>query len=148
VKEIIEFCVKAHDGQNYGPFDYVFHLHSVANVARMYGLTNNIIIQACYGHDLLEDTEVTEDDLVNLFHPAAIDIIKRVTDEPGKNRKERKAKTYPKIKGHSGATIVKLCDRIANVSFTQASGNGNLLQMYKKEHESFIDGIGESIYIH
>jgi len=62
-----------------------------------------------------------------------------VTDEPGSTRKIRKEKTYRKIKGHFGATIVKLCDRIANVE--AAGDHPEKFEMYKSEHESFKEGV-------
>jgi hypothetical protein len=62
--------------------------------------------------------------------------IKKQTTEPGKNRKQRNAKTYPKIKAKNEAIYLKLADRIANV---QASIENNLkkLKMYQNEFPDF-----------
>lgn len=68
-----------------------------------------------------------------------------LTDEPGANRKERKAATYPKIKGTPGALQLKLADRIANVENGLASRvkdpsnslNKRMFLMYKKEQPEF-----------
>jgi (p)ppGpp synthase/HD superfamily hydrolase len=54
----------------------------------------------------------------------------------GRNRKERHEKTYPKTAKNPKAVILKLADRIANVTFSVRSGEDKL-RMYKKEHESF-----------
>lgn len=43
------------------------------------------------------------------------EIVFCVTNEQGRNRKERIKRTYPKIRNNRWAQFVKLCDRIANV---------------------------------
>jgi hypothetical protein len=66
-------------------------------------------------------------------------MVHRVSDEPGADRAERKRNTYRKIRGHLGATQVKLCDRIANV---EASADvPEKLAMYKNEHQKFREAI-------
>jgi len=56
-----------------------------------------------------------------------------VTNEEGKNRSERHAKTYPKVAATPFATLLKLADRVANVEASLTVG-GRLLGMYQKEH--------------
>jgi hypothetical protein len=65
-------------------------------------------------------------------------LVAAVTDEPGKNRKERKALTYRKLAAaRPAARALKLADRIANVeSSVAADGKAGLLEMYRKEHPS------------
>ena len=64
-----------------------------------------------------------------------------VTDEPGTNRKGRKAKTYEKMASVSGelelALIVKAAVRLANFRACVAQNNSGLLSMYKNEHPIF-----------
>ena len=64
------------------------------------------------------------------------EIVYAVTDELGRNRKERKEKTYPKIKANWKATAVKICDRIANATQSRDYNKG-LFEMYKKENKDF-----------
>jgi hypothetical protein len=60
-------------------------------------------------------------------------LVHAVTNEPGQNRRARHAATYPKIReAGDNAITLKLADRIANVE-----AGGNLVGMYKKEHEDF-----------
>jgi len=68
-----------------------------------------------------------------MFGPDVAGLVDAVTDEPGPNRRARKAATYQKIReaGHL-AVRLKLADRIANVE-----AGGSLTDMYRKEHEAF-----------
>jgi (p)ppGpp synthase/HD superfamily hydrolase len=67
----------------------------------------------------------------------AADIIYAVTNEKGKNRKERGGvKYYEGIRQTPGAVFVKLCDRIANVQYSKMT-KSRMFEMYKKEHQDF-----------
>lgn len=61
-----------------------------------------------------------------------------LTDEPGDNRKQRKRKSYMKMRDLRSPDervpcLVKIADRLANVR----NSEGDLLEMYRKEHEAF-----------
>jgi (p)ppGpp synthase/HD superfamily hydrolase len=131
-----EFALKAHQGQTYGTREYSFHLEAVVSIAKEFKLDENII-SACWLHDTMEDCNVSFQDLKNIFGEKIAEIVYCVTDELGRNRKERKAKTYPKIKSNNDALCVKLCDRIANMQQSFIDNNDNLLSMYLKEHREF-----------
>jgi (p)ppGpp synthase/HD superfamily hydrolase len=94
-------------------------------------------------HDVLEDCAsagITKEIIENNFGKIVADDVWRLTDEPGKNRKERKLKTYHKIRGSQNATIVKLWDRIANVESCidkNEEKNRDYLNMYMKEYYTF-----------
>lgn len=127
------------DGVEYKAFPYYIHCEAVAGLASRYKLPAHIIA-ACSCHDLLEDTETTEEDLAEIYGmpPEVLNLVRAVTDAPGANRKERKAKTYPQIrKAGQEAIIVKLCDRICNVMFTQSTNNTRLQKMYDSEYLEF-----------
>lgn len=61
----------------------------------------------------------------------------------GRNRHERYAKTYPKIKANKDALIIKLADRIANIEFSKGS-NTSFVEMYKKEWSGFYGALFNS----
>ncbi len=63
-------------------------------------------------------------------------IVWNVTDEPGEDRKTRKARTYQKLRGDELAIILKLADRIANVEASLLN-NPRLLAVYREEHAHF-----------
>jgi (p)ppGpp synthase/HD superfamily hydrolase len=96
---------------------------------------------ACALHDTLEDTSLSYNDIQKAFGKEVAEIVFCVTDELGRNREERKEKTYPKIQSNWKATVVKICDRIANIEQSR-SYNQKLFDMYKKELYIFIVKMG------
>ncbi|MCI5056540.1 MAG: HD domain-containing protein [Flavobacteriales bacterium] len=130
------FALETHKGQNYGPHDYSYHLEAVVAVAIENGLSENIVA-ACWLHDTIEDCPVSYNDIKREFGETIAEIVYCVTDEMGRNRKERKEKTYPKIQSNHDAICVKICDRIANFNESIKNANKGLLSMYTKEHAEF-----------
>ena len=130
-----QFAFKAHGSQTYGDFPYMTHLEGVVSVLQEFGFTEDYLLAAGYLHDTLEDTGVNYGDLSKIFGNNIADIVYDVTDELGKNRKERHAKTYPKTAKNPQAVIVKLADRISNVRASAKSGDK--LEMYHKEYTHF-----------
>jgi (p)ppGpp synthase/HD superfamily hydrolase len=116
-----------------------------------YDDTLKVVELACWGHDLLEDTRVSYNDIKNRLDmygnynvPYISDIIYAVTNEKGKTRKERaNDKYYEGIRNTPGAVFVKLCDRIANVRYSKMT-KGSMFEKYKKENEEFITQLGYS----
>jgi len=131
-----EFALKAHHGQSYGTRDYSFHLEAVVSVAKQFNL-NESIIAACWLHDTIEDCKISFQDIKSVCGEKVAELVFCVTDELGRNRKERKEKTYPKILANQDALSVKLCDRIANLQQSISDKNVGLLSMYLKEHTEF-----------
>jgi len=94
-------------------------------------------MMATFGHDLIEDTRVSYNDVKNHLGQEVADIVYAVTNEKGKNRKERGGvKYYEGIRQTPGAVFVKLCDRIANVQYSKMT-KSRMFEMYQKEHKDF-----------
>lgn len=121
-------------------------------------------------HDAIEDARLTYNDILNKLSPYTTfnyyepgdfydsykklcvlkikceeiaDIVYAVTNEKGKNRSERaNDKYYQGIRENKLAVIVKICDRLANVLYSKMM-NSRMLDVYKKEHEHFINSIIE-----
>lgn len=140
---------QAHENQKYGSLPYKVHLEAVQKVLSRFGYTVSEekfdskvaeLLVSAWLHDVLEDTVLNSSHLEYHVGPGTTDLVKRVTDEPGRNRKEKKLATYPKIKGNYYATVLKLADRIANVEASlqmKKTGYKNLYQMYLKEYKDF-----------
>jgi guanosine-3',5'-bis(diphosphate) 3'-pyrophosphohydrolase len=112
-------------------------LDRVRDVAIRFGFTDPIILLSLSGHDVLEDTANTKDDLRAAGFPEeSVQIIYCVTDEPATNRSERKRKTLPKIAGNKKAKVVKLCDRIHNMEESKRN-NPRTLALYRSEMPEF-----------
>jgi len=145
----IEWVIEQHRKTNhfydlYLPYE--FHLRMVVQVANdfMSVLTLNDesgegLILAAWGHDLIEDTRTSYNDVRNVLGEKAADIIYALTNEKGKTRGERaNDKYYEGIRNTGGAVFVKLCDRIANVQYSKMT-KSKMFEVYRAENESFAE---------
>ena len=166
-----DWCIKQHRDTNhyYDTYlPYEFHLRMVNQVATDFKhlLDNtkdyytgkecstfdphqitlmNACLTATWGHDLIEDTRVSYNDVMNYLGQEATDIIYAVTNEKGKNRSERaNDKYYEGIRNTPGAEFVKLCDRIANVQYSKMT-KSRMFEMYKKENINFMIKLGRKV---
>lgn len=125
------------------PLAFAKHYHEkevFPHVAEVF--TNNTLEKAAFGHDLIEDTRVSYNDVDSALGSAVAEIIYAVSNEKGKNRKERaNDKYYEGIRNTPGAVFVKLCDRIANVQYSKMTGS-RMFEMYKKENPEFTKALG------
>ena len=124
-------------GQSYDGKSYDYHTQAVVDVLMRFGEYDKVAIAAGYLHDVVEDVNVSIKTIEDLFGEKVATLVGALTDEPGVNRKERKAKTYPKIKGTPGAVKLKLADRIANIENGIKLNDKRFFLMYKKEHTEF-----------
>lgn len=133
-----EFAFDAHDGQMYGDKPYITHVVAVVAVAREFRIDflGDEYIPACFLHDVVEDTDFEIDEIAAQFGPRVAALVAAVTCVKGLTRKEKLKEVYPRIRATRGAVLVKLCDRIANVRSSIATG-GSLLSMYTKEYIEF-----------
>lgn len=135
---VVAFVTERHGDQKYGALGYVQgHLARVVSLLYVFGFDQPHIINAGWCHDVVEDTPTTIEEVRERFGEPTAAIVWAVTSEPGKNRKERNAATYPKIRAAgTEAVAVKLCDRIANVEASVQTSDSKL-QMYRKEYPDF-----------
>lgn len=155
-EEKIKWCIDQHIKTNHWYDQYLpyeFHLRMVAQAAKDFihlipdsndGETQfrDNVTMAAYGHDLIEDTRVSYNDVKEVLGLQAADIIYAVSNEKGKNRKERaNDKYYEGIRNTPGAVFVKLCDRIANVQYSKMT-KSRMFEMYKKENDEFMVKLG------
>lgn len=100
---------------------------------------------AVWGHDLIEDTRTSYNDVKSALGIGVANIVYAVTNLRGKTRDERAGDEYYKlIRETKGATFVKLCDRIANVQYSKMT-KSRMFEMYKKENDHFMEQLGYSI---
>lgn len=142
----IQWCIEQHrkTNHNYDTYlPYEFHLRMVVQVCKNFiDIPENQwseIEMACWGHDLIEDTRVSYNDCKQVLGEFVADIIYAVSNEKGKNRKERaNDKYYEGIRNTRYAGFVKMCDRIANVQYSKMTGS-KMFEMYQKENVEFLD---------
>lgn len=147
MNEKIEWCIEQHRKTNhfYDTYlPYEFHLRMVVqvfedfkNIIGTYNTHHDIIEISCWGHDLIEDTRTSYNEVKDILGYDVAEVIYAVTNEKGKNRKERaNEKYYEGIKNSYSASFVKLCDRIANVQYSKLT-KSKMFEMYKKENNGF-----------
>ncbi len=137
IAEKFASMMHADKGMTYDHKPYSYHLKRVVHWLLRFGVIDRDILAAGWLHDILEDTGVSANMLVEMFGLKTARLVWAVTDEPGANRKERKALTYPKIRGMNDATQLKLADRLANVENSIDTRNERMFLMYLKEHREF-----------
>lgn len=155
----IDWCFKAHRDVNHndygGYLPYEFHLKMALKVASQFHYIvpieeYDIYLCAVAGHDLLEDTRKSYNDVLQqlmqgdekyteVIARIITEMIFAVSNETGRNRLERaNARYYEKIRIIHGAKFVKMCDKIANVRYG-VWHDSDKLGMHKKEHVHFLE---------
>lgn len=124
-------AVKLHASQSYDEiYPYEKHLDDVVEVIKRFGYSGKFTI-AGYLHDSVEDGAISYNKIKTHFGYEVAEMVYCVTDELGRNRREKKEKTLPKTAGNPDAIILKLADRIANIE------HGGKIDMYAKEYQEF-----------
>ena len=130
------FAEEHHGDQKYGHIPYMAHVCHVVGVLLTHDYSDRELLSIAYLHDVLEDTTAHYSDLDKRFGHRVAEGVYAMTDELGRNRKERHEKTYPKLADNRDAILVKLADRIANVTHSGVE-KPSMRNMYKKEYKKF-----------
>jgi (p)ppGpp synthase/HD superfamily hydrolase len=139
-----EYATEKHRSTNhlYGPYPYDFHLNMVAEAAKQFiqdlpADKQEVVLAACWCHDLIEDARETYNDVRKVVGEEVAEIVYALTNEKGRTRKERASKKYYQgIRETPYADLVKICDRIANVTHSK-NQNSRMLDVYRKEYPEF-----------
>lgn len=106
-----------------------------------------------YYHDSIEDARLTYNDVMKVARGflteeqalLATEIVYALTNDKGRNRAERAGEKYYKgIRETPYAPFVKLCDRLANITYSCAGENANnrrMKEVYKGEMPHFLQCI-------
>ena len=111
VKRAIEFATQKHKGQKrIGGNDYISHPIAVYEMVKKQGYDEDFQITALF-HDLLEDTNATEEEIIFYGSQNVLTAVKLLTKEKGYDMK-----TYiDGIKANPIAFAVKSADRLHNL---------------------------------
>jgi len=109
---------------------YFFHEFQVAKLVFSLGFANNDINLAASGHDLLEDTDCKEEEILSLSNQNVLSIIKELTFDPKSYlSKDEYLASFENKSVES--LIIKICDRLCNVSdFCISEPNNNYYKKY------------------
>lgn len=147
--------------QTYGDeLPYGYHLDMVVNGIRDFGhlvcAREEDLLPLFFGgyyHDSIEDARLTYNDVLKTARGMmteeqalmATEIVYALTNDKGRTRAERAGEEYYKgIRKTPYAPFVKLCDRLANITYSCSGVNDNSLRMkevYKGEVPHFLASI-------
>ena len=148
--------------QTYGDdLPYGFHLdmvvHGIADFGHLVCVSEDDVLPLFFGgyyHDSIEDARVTYNDVMNIARQwlteeqalLATEIVYALTNDKGRTRAERAGEKYYKgIRETPYAPFVKLCDRLANVTYTCSVDSGKkgnrMREVYKQEMGHFLPSI-------
>lgn len=107
----LAFATKKHDGQyRIGGLPYITHPVAVAKIVREKGGDTDEVITALF-HDLLEDTDATEEEILSLGNERILRSVKLLTKTKGYVMKDY----VDGIKKDKTAFLVKGADRLHNL---------------------------------
>ena len=110
-KLALEFAKAKHEGQKrIGGNDYITHPIAVCEIVKNQGLDENYQITALF-HDLLEDTDATQEEILKYGSPEILESVKLLTKEKGYDM----AEYVSGIKQNPIAFAVKAADRLHNL---------------------------------
>ena len=164
--QIEQIRQQAHDlhqsvNQIYGDnLPYGFHLDMVAQGVHDYGhlvcASEHDVVPlffSAYYHDSIEDARLTYNDVMKTARHLltveqalmATEIVYALTNDKGRTRAERAGEKYYKgIRETPYAPFAKLCDRLANITYSCSGVDGDNLRMkevYKAEMPHFLTSI-------
>lgn len=139
---------------------YGFHLDMVADSVYKFGhgvcAGEGDVVPMFFGayyHDSMEDARLTYNDVMRIARKwmsderalTATEIVYALTNDKGRTRAERAGEKYYRgIRETAYAPFVKLADRLANVTYSFACGNGahaHMRQVYLSELPHFLEAI-------
>ena len=107
----LEFATEKHKGQKrIGGDDYITHPIAVSEIVKVQGFDENYQIAALF-HDLLEDTDATEEEILKYSNQEILEAVNLLTKKKGYDMEEY----INAIKRNSIAFAVKAADRLHNL---------------------------------
>ena len=149
--KIMAFAIQAHASvnQEYDGKPYSVHLIMVYHQAMKFidhipQRLRDDVLNAVWLHDTIEDCRLTYNDIVKISNVEVAELVYALSNEKGRNRKERaNGKYYKGIRETEFATFIKLCDRLANVTYSRET-NSRMFEVYKNENQDFLKHLFET----
>ena len=149
-----DYAIRRHREVNHhydSVHSYAFHLQMTVDIAKRFihlipKEDRPDVLGGCWVHDIIEDARETYANVKRATNKVIAEYAYACTNEKGRTRKERaNADYYKGIKSYKHATFIKLCDRIANVTFAKENGS-SMFEMYRKEFSDFYDNLYDGRY--
>lgn len=118
VQAAIEFAIRAHEGQfrkGQPQMPYVVHPLHVGFLLTRYGLADEVVMGGIL-HDVIEDCEVTREDLASRFGAVVAALVDEVSEVKELSWEDRKRHTIDSIATMSaGARAIVAADKVHNL---------------------------------
>ena len=145
-RDAARYAATAHTGQKRsGGKPYISHPVRVANIVKKYKDSKqlNDILSAAFLHDTIEDTDTDEEQLSKMFGALVASLVKELTSDKDEIAKVGKTEYLAdKMTNMSSwALVIKLADRLYNVSDIKVAKNPEWRHRYRTETETILDRI-------
>lgn len=135
LKKCIEFTKEKHKGQKRKQgTPYYTHPIAVCNMLKEKGFEEDYQVAGLF-HDLLEDTDCTEQEILELSNERVLEAVKLVT----KSKDYVMSEYIKNIAKNNIARMVKLADRIHNVSELKETSQSFQIRYMKETEEWFVE---------
>ena len=127
-------------------YPYAFHLQMTVEIANQFihlipEEARPDVIGGCWTHDIIEDARETYHNVRDATNKVIAEYAFRCTTNKGRTRRERANEEYYEgIRSYKFCVFIKLCDRIANVTFS-IQEKSSMIHMYRKEYEFFKENL-------
>lgn len=139
-EEAYSYAEKKHKGQyRRGGKEYITHPLAVAQILKNKGYGEEYILAGLF-HDLLEDTDASEEEILRLSSPAVLHAVKLVTKEENYSQEDY----IRRIKNDSIAFAVKSADRLHNL-LCASEAEESFRKRYIKDTAEWYLGFSEDI---
>lgn len=144
-----DYAIRRHREVNHhynALYPYAFHLQMTVDVANTFihlipEEDREDVIGGCWTHDITEDARETYNNVLTATNKVIAEYAYRCENFKGRTRKERANKRYyAEISEYKHCTFVKLCDRIANVTFS-INEKSSMINMYRDEYKFFNENL-------
>lgn len=120
IREAADFATKAHEGmvRKGGNIPYIYHpMETAFLVSQM--TDDEEVIAAAYLHDVLEDTQVTAEEIEKQFGSRVLELVQAETEDKSRTWQERKEHTVEHLpSAPREVKILTLADKLSNMRAT------------------------------
>jgi len=149
-----DYAIRRHREVNHhynALYPYAFHLQMTVEAAMVFihlipEEERSDVIGGCWVHDIIEDARETYNNVKQATNLMIAEYAFALANEKGKTRKERaNKKYYNELKACKHAVFIKICDRIANVTFS-VEEKSSMINMYRDEFPNFYESLYDGRY--
>ncbi len=142
INKCYEFMKDKHKGQKrIQGTEYYTHPEAVSNILKQKGFGVEYQVAGLF-HDLLEDTDATEEEIVTLSSKEVLTAVKLVTKENGYIPTEY----ISRIKENEIARMVKLADRMHNLSETHLTSKAFQKKYIEETKNLYLDLAKDTVF--